>query len=486
MDYYKFTPEDREEWITRTTPVTKVKASISRTDTCYFAINTLGVTPLSWQLKLWNMIDKGKKRIAICTPRQVGKSIGVAIFALKAATMNIAPAGVNKKTMVGIVSATEEQSKKLMAEIKRLIVLGDEKVSRATLGKNKTFYSDKIDNRQIATNNKSTITFTNGNQIVCLPPTNRVRGYSFSYMFVDEAAFIDDPEIYYDSIEPTVSQTNGAIILTSTPNGQQGFFYDIFDPYEKYEHHDYSRLWIHYSELNKEVEIEKNLIDGIMLKKQNYYARGLVKHFEQEYEAKFNVQVSAFFEADHVDKLFKCSLLKEARYTGECDCAVDFGMVNSHSVITVTHINEAGVIERLYHYQYPFGEDDQLISDLEEIRERFNVQRFIPDDCAQGYHTIQKMIEKGWNVQPMSFKKDKVKKYTEFRAWLNRGKVKSYNDSVLSEEMKALQEEESKLSTLIHKPRGGTDDMIDSFVMSCYFYLEVDSNQFQTYDLNDY
>ena len=110
----------------------------------------------------------------------------------------------------------------------------------------------------------------------------------------------------------------------------------------------------------------------------------------------------------------------------------------------------------------------------------------IVHNCAQGYHTIQKMIEKGWNVQPMSFKKDKVKKYTEFRAWLNKGKIKSYSDSVLSEEMKALQEEESKLSTLIHKPRGGTDDMIDSFVMSCYFYLEVDSYQFQTFDLNDY
>jgi len=105
----------------------------------------------------------------------------------------------------------------------------------------------------------------------------------------------------------------------------------------------------------------------------------------------------------------------------------------------------------------------------------------ITHNCPEGYYLIQQMEERGWNVKPMSFKKDKVAKYMAFRSF----RVKSYKDLVLEQEMKSIQEEETIRTTKIRKPSGGTDDMIDSFVMSCYFYLEPKQNDFKFYDLGD-
>ncbi|MAH48760.1 hypothetical protein CMI37_23235 [Candidatus Pacearchaeota archaeon] len=484
MEYYKFTKRERKEWLNSLTPVRKggVKMSTSRKDTTYYAVNQVGIKPFVWQKTLWDLLDSGKKRISVCSSRQVGKSLALALFALKAIDLNIFPSGVANKTHVGIISATEEQSKKLMLEIQRLIRIGDDNVMSVTNGKVINYFSNKIDKGQAATNNKTTITFTNGNSITCLPPTDRVRGYSFSYVFVDEAAFLENDDIFFDSIEPTVSRTNGTIVLTSTPNGQRGFYFDIFDPEDIREVHDYTRLWIHYEEV-----LEGELKEQIDIKRDLYYQTGREKHFEQEYDALFTAQVSSFFESEDVDKVFSdTTLYKRVSYSGECDCSIDFGMVNSHTVVTVSMLTKQDTIIRLYHHQYPYGEDDNLIKDLTLLKERFNIQRFIPDDCPQGYHTIQKMKEIGWNVKPMSFRRDKVGTYNEFRAWTRQGKIFSYKDRSLEVEMKALQEEDTPRSTAIHKPSGGTDDLIDAFVMSSKYFIAVNKGGVRGIDWDDY
>jgi len=479
MDYYKFSEEEVSEWVERTAMVTgTIKMSVSRKDTVYYFVNQLGIKPLPWQIKILNWLDEGQKRIIICTPRQVGKSLLLSGFALKAMDMNLFPAGVTKKTKIGIISKTEQQAMKIISDIKDYIKMGDLHVQTMTAGKVKNYFSNKIDRTQNASNNKSQITFKNGCSIISLPPTGKIKGYSFSYLFIDEAAHIDNPDTYYIDSEPTVNATNGTIVLTSTPNGRQGFYFDIFDPYEEQDVHEYKRFWLHYNDLHNQ-----EMIDRILEKKQQYYSRGQEKRFEQEYDAKFTVQASSFFDNDDVTGMFVDDLFKVENFGGACDLSVDFGMVNSHTVITVSRLNDSGVIERLYHYRYDFGKDDNLIDDIEALMGRFNVQRIIPDNCPEGYSWIQEMEKRGWNVKPMGFRKDKVNKYFTFRSWLRQGKIKSYKDKVLDNEMAALQEEETVRSTKIYKPHGGTDDMIDSFVMSCYFFLEPKQNELKTYDL---
>lgn len=55
------------------------------------------------------------------------------------------------------------------------------------------------------------------------------RGKSLSLLYVDEAAFVDCDYDFWDSVSPTVAMSNTSkIIMTSTPNGQRGLFYDLW------------------------------------------------------------------------------------------------------------------------------------------------------------------------------------------------------------------------------------------------------------------
>ena len=131
-------------------------------------------------------------------------------------------------------------------------------------------------------------------------------------------------------------------------------------------------------------------------------------------------------------------------------------------------------MRRLYHRAYPVGQDLSLIEDVERLLKDFKVERIIPDECPAGDFLIRTMMEKGWNITPMNFRSEKVKKYGAFRAMLNKGKIQSYDDDELKTEMLAMEfSQGSKQSVIQHAP-GYTDDLIDSFVMSSYHFIQDD------------
>ena len=84
----------------------------------YFAKNMLGVKPYAWQHVMFEKILKNDKNFIACTPRQVGKSLGVGIAAIHASVLNLYPvASKGNKTIIGIVSKSLDQSKHLMKSI---------------------------------------------------------------------------------------------------------------------------------------------------------------------------------------------------------------------------------------------------------------------------------------------------------------------------------------------------------------------------------
>lgn len=465
MQYTELSPEIKADYIKNTKWDRAPSLSTAKLNTGYFARNFLGVTPYSWQYAFWNKLDTKNTRVIVTTPRQVGKSLACAIFALKAAILNTHPAGVSGKTYIGIVSATDEQSMKLMGEIKNLIRLGDEYISTSTGGKTKGYFSNQIDNSVEAENNKTTITFKNGNIIRCLPPTDRVRGYSFSYVFVDEAAFIEDEDIFFGCIKPTVSKTNGYIVITSTPNGQQGFFYEIFDPEDKLSEHEFERIWLNWRMIDDDKyrsEIEKAM--------SFYYNTGRDREFRQEYEAEFTSQVSAFFESKDVDSGIDNDLVRETESKDATHMGIDFGMVNSNTVISISR-KDKDTIKLVWQYIYGPGKDTDLVKDIKVLVRDYSVEKIIVDDCPQGDYIIKELTKDGMPLTLMKFRTEKVSKYTSFRSMLRKGRVKYYPAEELIKQMKSLQEIATPTTTKIEKPSGGKDDCTDSFLMSCYHFL---------------
>tara|TARA_Y100000310_G_C20699773_1_gene828613 strand:- start:4911 stop:6419 length:1509 start_codon:yes stop_codon:yes gene_type:complete len=439
-------------------------------NTGYFAYHNLGVTPRLWQYYFWKKLDADKKRIMAVTSRQIGKSMAIAIFALKAAAYNLKPAGLGKKTHIGIISATEDQSHKLMQEIRRLIQIGDQQVNLLTKNKVQKFYSSMIDTSQEARNNMGMMTFRNGNTITCLPPTGKIRGNSFSYVFIDEAPHIDNNDLFHDEIEPTTANTRGNITMTGTPNGQQGWFFELFDPFDRKEDNIYERIWFDYTILE-----DQDIIDSIEAKKKQFAEEGRSKHFEQEYMAKFTSQVSAFFDSSDVDKMFDSNLTRMENSLPETDMGIDFGMVHSNTVITISEFRE-GKVYRKYHYEYGHGQDLDVIKDILDLKDRFNCQRINVDDCPEGHYIILDLEKRGINLTKMTFRTEKVSKYMSFRSKLKQSLILSYPDRELEAQMKGLQQQELATHTKITKPSGGKDDLVDSFLLSCYHFLDMEED----------
>jgi len=206
---------------------------------------------------------------------------------------------------------------------------------------------------------------------------------------------------------------------------------------------------------------------------------------ERGYYCRFVKGEDSFFDPDDVDSMTDF----DSEMMGESDLPVDIGVdfggqVKSKSVITVSHLDSEKVIHRLYFKSYEVGEDNDLLKDIEGVMRAFpNWQRVIPDECPQGDYLIRQMVDKGWNVHPMNFRTWKVKKYGAFRSMLKKGRVKSFRHDDLTVEMKALEFSNTAQQSKIVAPRGYNDDLIDSFIMSTFFFLEDEGGfEFFNYD----
>lgn len=466
----------------------KLGESVSKTkakeDIGYFTYHQLGMKPYAWQYQAFKQFRNSPKHQLWCTPRQyMGKSTALAIIALHSCIYNLYPIeSKGNKTIIGIVSRSDEQSKKLVADIKTMMWKGDDHVERITGGKVKNFFTQYLSSAQDYAQTKSEMTFVEPRtgkvigQIICLPPTDRVRGYTFSHLLMDEVAFFEDDEFFLTIAAPTLNITKGKMVMTTTPNGQRGFFFKVFDPFDIEPTNDFDRIWLNW----EHIEID-DFRQKVIETRDLYYVTGKAKKFEQEYEAKFTAAVNNYFDPEKVDDAMDKELQKWNSYDKPTDMGIDFGMVNSRTVITISRYCDDDVIRLIYHYIYPYGTDNSLVLDVKELVKRFNVQRVIVDNCPEGYHFIQLMKEEGLNLKEMTFRKEKVAKYGQFRAKLYSGKIKFYRFEELSAEMKAMEEEETVRSTRISKPSGGTDDIVDSFVMSVYYFIE-DNNKLKFYD----
>jgi hypothetical protein len=476
-----------------------------------FSEKMLGIKLYSWQVDLLTRISKSMnndywtKEFVALTSRQIGKSMSVAILSTWACVFNKYPGTVHNNTVVGIVSASDVQAKKLLYEMKKLIRAGDifmretYKDAKGEAQFGDKFFSKLLDDAE--PNNTTTVTFKpynpkvhgeyllkdskSGSVIKSYPPTSIVLGETFTIVIEDEAGKTDrmDDQFHYDYVYPTGNSTNAIRIYTSTPWVPSGFFYRLADPNEDYNDHPADRLMF--------------TIDAIEEEAPEYYATvsktieqmnrdGKTDEVQRAYFCRFVKGEAVYFNPESVRSCFDKELVRLDSYLGECDMGIDFGgQVTSRTVITISTIRNDNIAIRLYEKVYEVGKDLSLLDDVEELMKRFNIQRIIPDDCPAGDFLIRRMLEKGWDVHPMNFRQEKVKKYGAFRASLNRQEIKSYVDEDLKTEMLALEFSSGTKQSLIQHAPGYSDDLIDSFVMSCYFYVKEDES-FKYYDLGDY
>jgi len=74
--------------------------------------------------------------------------------------------------------------------------------------------------------NKGSVEFENGSKILAgSTSSSAIRGKSISFLYIDEAAFVENWDEFFASVYPTISSgTSTKILLTSTPNGLNHFY----------------------------------------------------------------------------------------------------------------------------------------------------------------------------------------------------------------------------------------------------------------------
>ena len=476
-----------------------------------FVEHMLGVVPYAWQIEVLIAFkerlegETEYRDILLNTSRQIGKSAVLSWCAMWATIFNKRPDKSMGNTRVAIVSRADRAARKLLREINLWFRYGDRYMKDRYLDEDdqplfgKHFFSDLLspsdpNNSQMLTLRSSDEIESElllkgsqvGSWIGSFPPTPSVLGETFTIGMIDEAAHKDMPqEFIVRELKPT-GNANGALWLSaSTPWNANGWFYErMTDETGEVQKFVFSIDAIKEEDLGR-VQYEDAMKDIATLKRNgDFLSINII------YYCVFEQADTQYFNPHKVEEMFDDELPMFEAFEEPCDMGVDFGgEVKSRTVITISYMNpETGQITRLYHKRYPVGPTLNLLDDMAELMTRFNVQRIIPDFCPAGKAYINEMVDKGWNVQPdgkgMQYRSDKVTKYGAFRSKLNRGEIQSYPDEILLGEMKGLEQSETSTQSRIVAARGATDDLIDSFLQSCYFFLDTSAPKFGFVDFS--
>lgn len=173
------------------------------------------------QIQLYDLLDYGYavddktirppeniEIVLMSWPRQEGKSMGVG-------TAGPALAIRYPNVEIAVMSISHKRAKDLINRMKRFVMNSP--------------FSDLIENA-----NQETLTFKNGSKIDSFGMTEGIRGGSYTWLFIDEAAMFSAKMIDEDAIPST--RTAGAyqlfgtpsVVILSTPKGLGGRFADMY------------------------------------------------------------------------------------------------------------------------------------------------------------------------------------------------------------------------------------------------------------------
>ncbi|MBL8211067.1 MAG: terminase family protein [Bryobacterales bacterium] len=175
-------------------------------DAAWFATHRLGFTPDPQQAHL---LQNRWRRCLLNCFRQWGKST---VTAAKA----VHHAWHNPGSLTLIVSPSARQSAEFLEKAERFV---------SRLG----VYPRSDGHNQIS------LALPNGSRIVGLPGKKEtIRGFSApSLIIIEEAGWVDDS--IYHTVRPMLAPGTGELWVISTPNGQQGFFWEAWEHGDNWE-----------------------------------------------------------------------------------------------------------------------------------------------------------------------------------------------------------------------------------------------------------
>ncbi len=288
-------------------------------DAITFVKTFLKFVPADYQAELLRATDK---RIAIRFSRQSGKTL---TFAAKAIYYCV----THPNSLVMIVASNLDQS---MVTSERLAT----HLSNMPIAVHRAWIKEQL---------KTIIRFSNGSTIRAMPYSlHRLRGKTCDLIFVDEAAFIREDQVLFQSVlEPMfATREKWQMVVSSTPWGKDSMFWKFCkDP-------KVSKLWkqfhIPWKKAMEADVIKKDFMDERL---QEVEAGVLpLQDFQREYEAEFVEDVDTWLTQDLITKCIDHSLqygtkaeiywhFDEYHRDAELYMGLDLGKRVDHSAVAV-------------------------------------------------------------------------------------------------------------------------------------------------------
>ena len=436
--------------------------------------------------KFVSCMKRGHIRIAMCLARQLGKTIGGAILLVWLCWYNKMPATIANITIWYVVSRDDETAVEFLEKIRLLLWDGDRHMAKYSEINN--FFTGSLKEP----NNTHQITFLNNCFIKSIPPTKKALGKSGN-LWVDEAHRLNcldiDSDTFFDYASAMVAETDGAIVISSSPEGILGFFHRAIDPNKQYPENEFESIWFSHEIWDDNSEECKRYQEFIQAEKIRLTAAGRFKFWQQEYLAVFTVTETSFFEHIDIENAVKDTAQIYEWHETPCSAGYDYGITNSRTTITIRTEIKRELIQ-LFQYRAEAGFDINNLTkpewehSIQNLKRRYNLFMIIPDDCPQGDSTNKWMeTNSGIQVKKYNFRSDQMSKQDginrncaaySYRARLKEGtlKIPKWN-TIQQYEMKIIQETEQKVLISIKAPQGQLCDTFDSDMMACIPFLDM-------------
>lgn len=438
------------------------------------------------------MTDKLKKNrfMFFLLFRRGGKTTIYKIFCAWALYWDKYPSGLFGVTKIIVIAHAVKMAKSYIKEIRDMYLVGDVVVFNRFKGKlGKNFFTKRFPKGRSdkASNTTESLSLRNGknhllwNTIEVYPPKDTVRGDGASIMILDEVASWykftpDEDEVYNEAVRPVITDNDYTkIFIATTPKGTTGLSYELM-PIDGHVS-VYELVWFPYY-----VRKEPNYLRDMDKTKADYIARGKYDSFRQEFLAELVSIDNAYFKNIHITKVFEQQDQIEPLESSdlEMDFAIDFGgKKKSRTVITGCYLDKkTNVIYRVFTKRYEVNGDDTLKEDLLKIESNFpNIRKWHLDDQGGGtsfYGWARKHFGVG-RLDEVTFRGNKEPLYRLFRIAIFNDRVKSFHDPDLKNEFNTFTAELKPLG------KDDTDDLLDSFMLSCKDWLRLHSGSNVSY-----
>lgn len=332
-----------------------------------------------------------------------------------------------------------------------------------TLKLAKLFFKELVNSAKpfIVNENKTDliIDFVTGSyvQFFSAESDNSIRGFQFTYVILDEVAFMKTETINM-IIRPTWQIIGRKVMLTSTPNGNSGFFYDQCQLALNGEPNTYiKQINIYDNPFITPDEIEQ-------LKKQLPQ-----RVFDQEYMAVFLDGSGTVFR-----NILQC-INKEPLKTGKYYAGIDWAKSNDYTVLTI--INDLKEVVEIYRINsIDYTEQVKLIATK---LKKYNPVKVFSEENNIGTVVNELLMKEYKNIQPQTLDNGKKKEIIEnLVVGFEQGEINIPNNDILIRELQAFTCTYNTQTQMIkyNAPSGLHDDMVISLAYAYYAATHITKN----------